>query len=196
MDAFLEFTNEYGALSYGLLFAYCALKSGSLPLFAGIAVHYGALDLGFVALAVFGGGYLGDEARFNLVRRYGTGFADKRPRLAKALRTAKYLLERYGTAYVFVYRYPKGLRTVGALPVALTNISWQNFTLLNAFSALSWTFVMVGAGFMFGGAIEYAVSENWGLVSVILLIIFLFISYLGWKKIAQIQIPEEQQRQL
>ncbi|TQV72093.1 DedA family protein [Aliikangiella marina] len=183
MESLLYFISEYGPLSYGLLFAYCALKSGALPLFAGIAAHYGALELSAVALFVFAGGYLGDEARFYLVRRYGTGFADNRPKIRKALDTAKRLLERYGYAYIFLYRYPKGMRTVGALPVALTAISWRSFTLINAASAVLWTIVMVGLGYVFGSTIEHAISQNWGGFSIALLVIFLAVSYIAWLKV-------------
>lgn len=191
MDAFLSFISDYGMLSYGLLFAYCALKSGALPLFAGIAAHYGALDLYIVAITVFLGGYLGDEIRFYLVRRFGISFADKRPKLANALNTAKLLLERYGRAYVFIYRYPKGMRTVGALPVALTSITWRNFTVLNALSALTWTLLMVGAGFIFGEALEYTVGENWGVLTVALLLIFLIVSYIAWLKLTKQVLAKE-----
>ena len=60
------------------------------------------------------------------------------------------MIEKYGTAYIFLYRYPKGMRTIGALPVGLTNISWLKFTLLNGASALLWTGLLVGAGYSFG----------------------------------------------
>lgn len=44
LEAFLTLISQYGTLVYLLLFAYCALKSGSLPLFGGYAAHTGALD--------------------------------------------------------------------------------------------------------------------------------------------------------
>ncbi|SEO03991.1 hypothetical protein SAMN05216227_104131 [Pseudorhodobacter antarcticus] len=69
LEATLALINEYGTLIYLLLFGYCALKSGSLPLFGGYAAQAGALDVGLVAVVVFAGGYLGDEARFAVARR-------------------------------------------------------------------------------------------------------------------------------
>lgn len=105
MDQIMTLVRDYGVLVYALLFAYCVLKSGSLPLFAGFAAQTGALDVTTVAAAVLAGGYFGDEARS---RRHGAGetLAKIQPLVDKGV----IMLERYGTAYIFLYRYPKGLR--------------------------------------------------------------------------------------
>lgn len=183
MDVLLNLLDEYGHLAYVLLFLYCAMKSGALPLFAGMAAQYGYLDLSLVMLVVFCGGYLGDELRFYWVRRYGEGFITTRPRLAKLASNAKLLLDRYGLIYMFIYRYPKGMRTIGAIPVALTEIKWIKFTCLNAASAALWTALLTGAGFVFGRTLENLVSQQWGVFSVVLLFIFLALSYLGWRTV-------------
>ena len=183
MDVLLNLLDEYGLLAYVLLFLYCAMKSGALPLFAGMAAQYGYLDLSLVMLVVFCGGYLGDELRFYWVRRYGEGFIMTRPRLAKLASNAKLLLDRYGLIYMFIYRYPKGMRTIGAIPVALTEIKWIKFTCLNAASAALWTAILSGAGFVFGRTLENLVSQQWGVFSVVLLLVFLALSYLGWRTV-------------
>lgn len=161
------------------------MKSGALPLFAGYAAQAGALDVSWVAASVFAGGYLGDEARFFAVRRYGVAAIESRPRFANALLKAKKLLDRYGVAYIFLYRYPKGLRTVGALPVGLTDIPWLRFTTLNAASAALWTSILVGSGYLFGETIRYAVSDNWGMFSIALLGVFLLLSFIVWRRVVQ-----------
>ena len=172
MQNLLELIKEYGTLVYVLLFAYCFLKSGILPLFAGYAAQVGSLDISIVAAVTLAGGYLGDEARFYIARNYGTGFLKKRPRLAKLADKASRLLERYGAAYIFIYRYPKGLRTVGALPVGLTQISWANFTLLNFASAVLWVFLLVGGGYVFGQLIEQSIAGTWAAFSILALLVF------------------------
>ncbi|MDJ0951364.1 MAG: VTT domain-containing protein [Alphaproteobacteria bacterium] len=186
METVLDLVREYGVLSYALLFAYCASKSGALPLFAGYAAQAGALEVGVVAAAVFAGGYLGDEIRFHLVRRYGIGAIEARPRFARALATARGLLERYGVAYMFLYRYPKGMRTIGALPVGLTDIPWLRFTALNACSAGLWTVLLVGAGYLFGATIEQAVASGWGAWSVALLAMFLLGFFFAWRRVSRV----------
>lgn len=172
MQELLALIKEYGTLIYVLLFAYCMLKSGILPLVAGYAAQVGSLDITIVALATLAGGYLGDEIRFYVARNYGVGFLKTRPRLSKLADKASKLLERYGAAYIFIYRYPKGLRTVGALPVGLTQIKWTKFTLLNFASALLWVFLLVGSGYVFGELIEQSIAVTWASFSIIALLIF------------------------
>ncbi|MFT4654660.1 MAG: membrane-associated protein [Kangiellaceae bacterium] len=183
METILNIVRDYGLLSYAILFLYCALKSGSLPLFAGIAAHLGALDVTLVATAVFLGGYLGDELRFYLGKKYGVENLSANLRYQKSVRTAKLLLDRFGKAYIFLYRYPKGMRTIGALPVALTDMTWPVFTALNFASAITWTFALVGTGFLFGSALDHFIGDNWGLFSVALLAAFLLMTYAAWRHV-------------
>lgn len=178
---------EYGIAIYALLFAYCLLKSGSLPLFAGYAAHIGYLDIVFVGAATFLGGYLGDELRFWVARRYGSQYLKSKPRINNLLNTGRLLLDRYGIAYIFLYRYPKGMRTIGALPVALTNISWLYFSYLNFLSAMIWATILVGAGYLFGSAIESTINTNWGAYSILALVIFVGSAFIAWRQVRRIQ---------
>jgi len=182
LGVLLDLVRDYGLWIYLFLFAYCALKSGALPLFAGYAAQANVLELVPVAAATFAGGYLGDELRFAIARRYGDAWSGKWPRLRKAISTAKALVARYGWAYVFLYRYPKGMRTIGALPMGLGSISWPVFTSLNAASALLWTSILVGIGFAFGAQVERAVTDGWGFASILLLaVMVLGILYASWR---------------
>ncbi len=191
MEDMLDLIQQYGLLVYLLLFGYCALKSGWLPLFAGYAAHTGALDVGYVALAAFMGGYLGDELRFALARTYGTTWLEKPNRLGRLFKTASELANRYGTAYIFLYRYPKGLRTIGALPIGLTSISWRRFSLLNACSALAWVVVLVGGGFTFGATFDSLGVENLTALSLLFLCVFLFTLYRLWNQAAEVKTHQQ-----
>lgn len=191
MEGMLALIQQYGLLVYLLLFGYCALKSGWLPLFAGYAAHTGALDVGYVALAAFMGGYLGDELRFALARTYGTTWIEKPNRLGRLFKTASELANRYGTAYIFLYRYPKGLRTIGALPIGLTSISWRRFSLLNACSALAWVVVLVGGGFTFGATFDSLGFENLTALSLLFLCVFLLTLYRLWNQAAEVKTHQQ-----
>ena len=198
METVMALVRDYGTAVYLLLFAYCALKSGSLPLFAGYAAQTGALDVATVAAATFAGGYLGDEARFALARRHGHRLSTGRPRIARMIARGTELLDRHGLIYLFLYRYPKGMRTIGALPVGLTTMPWRNFSALNAASAALWTGLLVGAGYVFGRQMEQAVAANWAAGSVALLAAFLALAGLAWWRLSRLSarkpghpIPEE-----
>jgi membrane protein DedA with SNARE-associated domain len=178
----LEIVEAYGPLVYGLLFLYTATKSGALPLFAGYAAQAGALDVAAVSAMTFSGGYIGDELRFAVARRYGAAWLARWPRIAPPMARAVALLNRYGQAYVFLYRYPKGLRTVGAFPVGLTAIHWGRFTRLNAASAALWTTALVGIGYVLGPWVEEAVSKGSSLASFVLLALFLALAAWLWRR--------------
>lgn len=181
MESFLELLNQYGAIVYAILFGYCALKSGWLPLFAGYAAHTGALDILSVSVVVFAGGYLGDELRFALARRYGTSWLERKNRFGHLFKRARDLANRYGAAYIFIYRYPKGLRTIGALPIGLTDMRWVRFTLLNASSALLWTIVLVGGGYLFGATFDGLGLQTLTGISILLLGLFLVTFWRIWR---------------
>ena len=180
MESFLNMLNTYGTVVYLILFGYCALKSGWLPLFAAYGAYLGALDVWLVGLAAFGGGYLGDEIRFFVAKRFGVRWLENGKRLSKVFQKCKGLAERYGSIYIFVYRYPKGLRTIGALPIGLTDISWYKFTLFNAGSALLWAFSLVGGGYAFGATFEAIGVQSLAAASLLLLMIFLVALYRVW----------------
>lgn len=175
LESSLLLVNQYGTAIYIILFAYCALKSGWLPLFAGYLAYAGALDIRLVALVTFAGGYLGDELRFSLAKVYGKRWLEKPNWFGKLFRRARDLADRYGTAYIFIYRYPKGLRTVGSLPIGLTDMSRRKFSLLNASSALLWVTVLVGGGYVFGETFDALGVDNLTAISLMMLCIF-FIS--------------------
>jgi membrane-associated protein len=185
MDTVLHLISHYGTAVYVVLFLYCALKSGALPLFGGYAAQQGVLDPILVSVAALAGGYLGDELRFFVARRYGTTWVSKRPRLALWMCRSEKLLKHYGVAYIFLYRYPKGMRTIGSLPVGLTDISWRRFTLLNAASAIVWAILLVGIGYTFGEVVEGAATKSWGVASAVLLVISVALIWLGLHKVSK-----------
>lgn len=186
MEQFLALLEEYGLVVYVLVFLYCGLKSGLLPLFAGVAAYGGALDVSVVLAVTFAGGYLGDELRFAVARRYGPSFAARWPRVLEAINRARTLMTRYGALYIFIYRYPKGMRTIGAIPVGFGDMPWPKFTALNAASAALWTSILVLGGYFFGDLIASAAESRWGLFSISLLVGFLVATYVAWRRISRI----------
>lgn len=181
MDSILELIQRHGALVYAILFAYTALKSGWLPLFAGYAAFAGALNVWAVALVCLAGGYLGDELRFHVARKYGVRWIHNKGRLQALFIHASELASRYGLRYIFFYRYPKGLRTIGALPIGLTSMPWSVFTLMNASSAVIWVTLLVGGGFTYGATFEAIGMQNLTALSLLLLGIFLISLYRVWR---------------
>ena len=185
MQVLLDWISVNTLAVYAILFGYCALKSGALPLLAGVIAQQGALDPVLVAASAFLGGYLGDEARFAVARAYGDRLFESRPRVRRWIDQAAVVLDRYGPAYIFLYRYPKGLRTIGAFPVGLSGIAWRVFTVLNAASAFLWAGLLVGFGYLLGDQIAAAAESWWGTASVALLVAFLIASWFVFRRIGK-----------
>lgn len=183
MEQLLNWIEINQSLVYFLLFGYCALKSGALPLLAGVLVQQAALDLTPVLLATFLGGYLGDEVRFYVARRYGGGLFATKPKWRAYVDRARLAMERHGAVYMFLYRYPKGMRTIGALPVGLSEMPWLKFTILNALSAALWCGLLVGLGLALGEQVTQAAESWWGVGSVVLLIAFILASMIALRQI-------------
>lgn len=55
----------------------------------------------------------------------------------------------------------------------------------NAASAMLWAGLLIGAGYVSGEALEQAVSEGWGQWSVGLLVLFLAMATLAWRRSAR-----------
>lgn len=185
METTLDFVARWEAWVYPALALYAAVKSGFLPIFAAAIASVGALDLGLVALALFGGTVFGEEAKFH-IGRWLAPYLAGRPRLAAAMDRMRLMVTRWGLAWVLLYRWPKGGRTVGALPLGAAGWPWPRFAALNLVGAAIWTTAMVALGWS-GGAVMLGAVETWGgLASALLLAATLLFLWFGWRAVRRI----------
>lgn len=181
MDLALAFVERWGAWVYPALALYAAVKSGLLPVFAASAAAAGALDLGLVAVALFGGTVLGEEAKFHAGRWLVPRFASRLPRLSRAVERSRRAVERWGAAWVLLYRWPKGGRTLGALPIGAAGWPWRRFAWLNLAGAAIWSGGTLGLGWL-GGATILAALDRWGgTITALLLLAMLILLVLAWR---------------
>lgn len=181
MEMALGFVDRWGAWVYPALALYAAVKSGLLPVFAAALAAVGVLDVGLVALALFAGTVLGEEVKFHAGRWLAPRLSAERPRLARAIERTRRAAERWGTAWVLLYRWPKGGRTLGALPLGAAGWAWRRFATLNLAGAAIWTGGMLGLGWL-GGAAMLAALEQWGgAVTALLLVAMLVMLGLAWR---------------
>jgi membrane-associated protein len=185
MEAALDFVARWEAWVYPALALYAAVKSGFLPIFAAAIAAVGTLDLGLVALALFGGTVFGEEAKFH-IGRWLAPYLATRPRLAAAMSHMRLMVTRWGLAWVLLYRWPKGGRTLGALPLGAAGWPWPRFAALNLLGAAIWTIGMVALGWS-GGAAMLGAMETWGgLASALLLAATLLFLWIGWRAVRRI----------
>jgi membrane protein DedA with SNARE-associated domain len=132
-------------------FGYWAVLIGSffegeaILIAGGALAHRGLLLLPWVMLAAFVGSVAGDQLWFQLGRRYGRPFLERRPAWQARVSTIQGWLDRYGNAFVFGFRFIYGIRSVTPAVLGASGYPHKRFVCLNLAGGAVWA-VLVGAG--------------------------------------------------
>ncbi len=147
--------------SYGYLavFAGTLLEGETILLAAGYAAQRGLLDWRMVIAIAIAGGTLGDQIAFSLGRWKGALLIAKFPGLAHRVPQVHRLLERYHVALILVIRFLYGLRIAGPVIMGTSRVPFLRFAVLNLLGAILWAFIVSGAGYYFGVALEAWVAD-------------------------------------
>ena len=112
LTSFLDVIRQHGNAAYSFLFVYAAGHSLLLTLFAGYAVHSGALDYFTLIMVCWAGTFTGDVFRFWIGRRFGTRWLTSFPKLERFVQTAAGLADRHYAWMMLFHRFPNGIRGV------------------------------------------------------------------------------------
>ena len=168
------------------MFAYAAAHSLLLTLFAGYAVHSGALDLGKLIMVCWFGTFTGDVIRFWIGRRFGTSWLGSFPKLQRTVQTAARLADRHYVWMILFHRYPHGIRSVAGFAYGMSQLPWSTFLALNFVAAGLWSCAVVSAGYAFGQVSEKVMSDASSGVAFALLVTFLGLSWILSKKLERV----------
>ena len=120
----------------------------------GVMAHRDLFPIWAAFLATAFGAFLADELFFQIGRRFRERpfviHARQKPAFAKAVG----FIERYPTAYILIFRFLYGLRTVSPIAIGLTSIPLRRFAALNALACLLWSAVFTTVGYLFGPAVD------------------------------------------
>src|SRR6185436_3694532 len=116
----------------------------------GVMAHRGMLSIGAAFLATAFGAFIADELFFQVGRRFRDRAFVIHARQKPAFARAVGFIERYPTAYILVFRFLYGLRTVSPIAIGLTAIPLRRFAALNALACLVWSAVFTTIGYRFG----------------------------------------------
>ena len=135
---------------YWVLFVGTFLEGEAILLLAGFLAFQGYLDiLGVIGIA-WAGSFLGDQVYFYLGRFKGRGLLKRFHSIAKKLREALKLIEKYGNFVAFISRFTYGFRIVLPIILGITNLAPRTFLWINLVSALTWAVIFSLGGFLFG----------------------------------------------
>lgn len=147
-QAIQQIIADYG---YWALFAGTFMEGETFFLLGGIAARQGMLDPWGVALAALAGGFVGDQVFFLLGKWRGVELIARSRRLARKAVKARSLVRRHAVALVLFSRFLYGFRMVIPLACGTSGIHWLTFMGLNFISAVAWTLLFGGLGYLFGG---------------------------------------------
>jgi membrane protein DedA with SNARE-associated domain len=151
MSTFGQYLQDYGPAAIVL---WAAFEGEGAAIAGGVLAHRGVMPIWVAWLATALGAFLADELFFQIGRRFRDRPFVVRARQKPAFARAIAFIERYPTAYIIIFRFLYGLRTVSPIALGLTHVPFRRFVTLNAFAALLWSAIFTTVGFLFGPAVD------------------------------------------
>lgn len=152
MSTFGQYVQDYGPVAIALGSGF---EGETAAVAGGVMAHRGLLPPWGAFLATAFGAFFADELFFLLGRRFRDRPFVVRTRQRPAFARAMAFIERYPDAYILIFRFLYGLRTVSPIALGLTHVRWRRFAALNAIAALIWSAVFTTIGYRFGPAVDH-----------------------------------------
>ena len=144
----------YLAIALGAFF-----EGEAVLLIGGAVAHRGLLSLPLVLLAAFAGSVAGDQLWFQLGRRWGRPFLERRPSWKARAAKVQTQFEKHGDWFVFGFRFIYGIRTVTPALLGTSQYSAARFACLNLLGGALWAAAVGGAGWGLGAAVASALQR-------------------------------------
>ncbi len=151
-----SFVITYG---YPALLAGALLEGETIVIIAGIMAHSGYLQLPWVIGIAFGGAFCADQFCFQLGKRKGKAFLEKRPQWERRIDKVRRFLVGYQAIAVLSYRFIYGMRTITPIVIGASGFNTRRFVLLNLCSTFVWAVVVASAGYFFGNVVEAVLRD-------------------------------------
>lgn len=193
-----EVIQNYGSLTYGLLFLIVFLETGivifpflpgdTLLFTAGLLADDGGLSVGVLMILFPCAALCGDLTNYTIGKFIGPRlFRNPKSKMLnpKNLEKTHAFMEKHGPKAIIIARFVPIIRTMCPFVAGMGYMTFGRFIQYSVVGAIVWTVVCVGAGYWFGkmippGNFAYAIL---GIVVVTLLPIF--IEYIRHRKNAK-----------
>ncbi|HUT39125.1 MAG TPA: VTT domain-containing protein [Methanoregula sp.] len=174
--------SEYGLWTYFILFFIIFFETGfvimpflpgdSLLFVCGAAAASGIMDLQWLFVAIIMGAVLGDTVNYWIGNYLGIHvFLERFPTLVKQeyIDSTYAFYEKYGGATIFVARFVPVVRTFAPFLAGIGSMNYQRFLIYNVLGGVSWTLIVVLAGYYFGTL--SIVRENMSLLIFLVILV-------------------------
>ena len=187
-DVYLTgFVQDYGTLTYGILFAIIFAETGlvvtpflpgdSLLFAAGALAATPALSLEILVPILIVAAVTGDAVNYAVGRRLARTFLDDIPDTGWIHKVVKRehviraheFFERHGGKAVVLARFVPIVRTFVPFVAGGANMTYRVFAIYNVTGAILWVGICAGAGYLFGNI--PVVKENFELVVIVIVAI-------------------------
>ena len=128
-------------------------------LLGGFAAHRGYLDLAGVIAAAFAGSLAGDTLYFEIGRRNGMAFLERRPAWKKSVARVLAMVHTHQTLLILSFRFLYGIRTVTPFALGASGVSRARFVPLNLVSAALWASSFGALGYVLGDTLEAVLGD-------------------------------------
>ena len=163
-DHLMEFTRQYGALVYALLFAVVFCETGLVvtPFLPGVSLLFAigaisadpesGLNVWISALVLYLAAFLGDNTNYWIGRAFGNWLLRRFPRIVKPEHLAKThaFFERYGGKTIIIARFVPIVRTMTPFVAGTGRMSYGRFLAFSVVATTLWIGLIVTAGWFFG----------------------------------------------
>jgi membrane protein DedA with SNARE-associated domain len=166
-------TLETFVMSYGYpaLLVGALLEGETIVIIAGFLAHSGHLYLPWVMLTAFVGAFSADQFFFQLGKRKGRAYLDKKPQWEPRIDKIRRFLVGYQVIAILSYRFVYGMRTITPIVIGASGFSTLRFIGLNFCSTLLWSVTVSAAGYYFGYLFEALLQDLQHYEIIIMLVI-------------------------
>jgi len=174
-------TQQYGAWSYGILFAVLFMETGfvvtpflpgdSLLFAAGSLAALGSFNIWLLLVICISAAFLGDTVNYWIGHFFGEKlFAKDRAFLKKEhLHKAQAFYEKHGALAIVLARFVPIVRTFAPCVAGISKMKYSHFMIYNLIGGVLWVSIFLLAGNFFGN-IPF-VKHNFELVMVVIVLI-------------------------
>jgi membrane-associated protein len=164
-DHLMEFTSQYGALVYGLIFAVVFCETGLVvtPFLPGDSLLFAigaisadpasGLNIWICGGVLYLAAFLGDNTNYWIGRSFGKWLLRRFPRIVKPEHLAKThaYFERYGGKTIIIARFVPIVRTITPFVAGTGRMTYPRFLAFSIVATSLWIGIIVPAGWFFGG---------------------------------------------
>ncbi|MBI5134429.1 MAG: DedA family protein [Candidatus Taylorbacteria bacterium] len=146
---------------YGLIAVFIgAFLEGEIVVIAGgLLARLEFLSLTMVLIVAIVATFLGDLCFFQLGRKKGSAFLEKRPHLKRRSERVRSLVHDHHNKILFFYRFLYGIRIPTLLALGTSELTTKKFVLINLFNSVLWSAIFVLGGYFFGDVFTKVVGD-------------------------------------